>query len=479
MSKEISPSISLPSTPKKNKSFIQDIKQYNEKLQRNSNSYKSLNQFFGIQTIEDGNYQIKIKKVTAAIESLLNRQKFLIKCGQCFIQYGAPSHRLESNLKSIANVLDLNASFFYLPNLILICFHDSITHTSETHLITMSYGYNMDKLNRTLLIYNQVIKDEIELSEAINELDIIVNSKNCYPPILEVLAYGIGSFALSPIAFQGNWVDAGVSFLLGIIVGLMSYLCQHIHSYSNVLELTSAIIVSFIACCLNQYCSFWSVVIPAIFNILPGLSLTIGMVELASKNIICGTVRIFYALLIAFMLGFGLSLGTRLYLLIDPTINIMQRSTEYLVNPWFYLILFPLASLSFNMYLLSHPKQWFSMAIISLIPFLISYFCTPYIKAYELIPALSGFSVGLVSNLYARFGNHLLPIAPLLSSILLIVPGSLGVKGSSAFFEQNSQDGANFALQMIIISLSITMGLLISTVIVFPNGRRRSTLMTI
>lgn len=41
--------------------------------------------------------------------------------------------------------------------------------------------------------------------------------------------------------------------------------------------------------------------------------------ELASKNIVCGSVKMVYALIYTLFLGFGLQIGSDLYLLFDPT----------------------------------------------------------------------------------------------------------------------------------------------------------------
>lgn len=41
--------------------------------------------------------------------------------------------------------------------------------------------------------------------------------------------------------------------------------------------------------------------------------------ELASKNIVCGSVKMVYALIYTLFLGFGLQIGSDLYFLFDPT----------------------------------------------------------------------------------------------------------------------------------------------------------------
>ena len=45
--------------------------------------------------------------------------------------------------------------------------------------------------------------------------------------------------------------------------------------------------------------------------LLPGLTLTVAMTELATKNLISGTVRFFYGLVITLELGMGIAIGRR------------------------------------------------------------------------------------------------------------------------------------------------------------------------
>ena len=47
------------------------------------------------------------------------------------------------------------------------------------------------------------------------------------------------------------------------------------------------------------------------------ISLVSGSLELASKNIACGSIKMMYALIYTFFLGFGLQIGNDLYLVID------------------------------------------------------------------------------------------------------------------------------------------------------------------
>lgn len=91
----------------------------------------------------------------------------------------------------------------------------------------------------------------------------------------------------------------------------------------------------------------------------------------------------------------------------------------------------------------------------------------------------AAFLVGLVSNTYSRVTNDI-AIAPILSGILLLVPGSMGVRSSLLILGNNIGSGTSVAFQMISIAMSITVvialyfvihskGLFVSSLIVWPT----------
>jgi uncharacterized membrane protein YjjP (DUF1212 family) len=52
--------------------------------------------------------------------------------------FGAPSHRIESQLVAAARILEVNAKFVRLPNTFLLSFADLETCTSKTRFIKSS-----------------------------------------------------------------------------------------------------------------------------------------------------------------------------------------------------------------------------------------------------------------------------------------------------------------------------------------------------
>ncbi|KAI0226458.1 pheromone-regulated protein prm10 [Massospora cicadina] len=445
-------------------------------------SSQSLQAFFGLgsarSSFSDEGVSGSERKVAAAIESILKRQRFLCDLARAFILYGAPSHRMEANLCTAAQTLDVDASFASLPGLMFISFTCQETHTSETVLLRVSPGYDMHKLDRAVNIYQRVVKEDLLLADADVELQQVLSTPPLYPPWAELLSYGVGAFGSASMLFGGGIREAGLAGGLGLLVGLLALLARRFASYTNIFELTSAILCAFVATALRDHVCYWPVVLSATVHLLPGLALTVAVMDLASKNMVSGSVRLFYALLAAFILGFGLSLGNKLWFLtVHSSATPLDCGPERAMPFHFRTLMFIPASISFNVYLLAHPRQWPPMMLTAFLAFLSSYFLPQYVSAPDFIPAVSAMVVGIFSNLYARF-TATIPLVPLLGSILLLVPGSLSVKLTANMLEPSSLHTESFALTMIVAALAIAIGLFASTMIIFPLGRRRSALMT-
>lgn len=103
----------------------------------------------------------------------------------------------------------------------------------------------------------------------------------------------------------------------------------------------------------------------------------------------------------------------------------------------------------------------------SILAFLVSYFAGLYFPA-EAASVLASFAVVLFGNLYSRFtGKPSIPAV--ISGVIILVPGGIGVRGVTNILSDNIVQGIGFSFQMITIALSITVGMFIGNSIVFPT----------
>lgn len=107
------------------------------------------------------------------------------------------------------------------------------------------------------------------------------------------------------------------------------------------------------------------------------------------------------------------------------------------------------------------------MTLVTAVGYTVSYFMT---AGPQVTPAIAAFAVGIAGQAYGRITGNL-SYVPLLSGVLLLVPGSVGVRGVLAFIgtdptQGDPSQGFQFALSMVNIAVSIT----VSPSAVFSNA---------
>lgn len=419
-------------------------------------------------------------RITFAVADILQRQDYVLRLARALIKFGAPSHRLEEAIDHTAKTLELNLQCVYLPNMMIVAFTDYETHTSETHLLKFSAGLNMYKFSQVHKILKMVTHSSMPVEEAIMKLDAINMEKDLYPRWAKLLTYSLASFCTAPMFYKGNWVDAGVSLLIGTLVGLMGWLSEKVPSYAHICEITMSVVVAFVAEALHNHVCRSSVKMAGIVMLLPGYTITSSLLELSSRHMISGSVRLFYAIIYSLMLGYGLTIGASLWNLIDPSSNpaAVTGACPESLDPKWNILFVPIFALTLNIWLKAHPRQWVLATILSIIGYVISYATATWAGAKtEVSSALAAFAIGFCGNVYQRM-THQLTFQAVVCAVFFLVPGSLGLKGAMAWFTDDMVGGVNFALQMVITAIAISVGLFASALVVYPMGKARSAQMT-
>eukprot|EP00128_Syssomonas_multiformis_P010767 Colp12_sorted_trinity150504_noHs@34817 len=368
-----------------------------------------------------------------------------------------------------AKGLGVNAQFAVFPGIAFVSCGDEGDIGASLKLVKADQGYDMGKLQLLDQVCDQLASGptSVEMSKAIQEIDDIVKSPSYYGPWSRTAALAFSSACIAPLFFKGQWIDAAMAFCLGAIVGLFNMLADRSSSFSKIFEIVSAIFCAAISRLLQKFvltdlCAT-EVAVSAIVWLIPGLTITLATTELAFRSTVSGTARMFSSFLLTVMLGFGLAIGDRLVLWNKaPPAGPCPGLDEY----WNFLFFFPI-SLGFNVLLKAQPRQFPAMTGVSAVGLLVSYF-TSKIFNPETSTVIAAFAVGIAGNLYARLTSSP-AIIPIISGILLQVPGTIGLKGVTAFLNNDVFNGITFGGQVIVISVSITVGVFAANVFVVPR----------
>ncbi|ORY28518.1 hypothetical protein BCR39DRAFT_535068 [Naematelia encephala] len=433
------------------------------------------------------------------VAALLQRQQFLLKLARALMMFGSPSHRLETQIQATAKVLEINAQVVYLPGTMLISFGDDATHTSETKFLKQATGLDLGKLLATHQVYWNVVHDKIIVDAASKDLDILMTTPVYYSWWQTLTIGGLCSAFIVVISFYGSFIDALMSIPLGTLLVAVQMLAARNDMFSNVFEIAIACLISFLAAALasTKYFCYTALVSGGVVLILPGYIVLCGALELASRNITAGAVRVGYSVIYSLFLGFGITMGVIIYQKITGLTvvgaNDYTCSTTHSGMPWWgvtpsaywYFLCCP--GYSFMLSLRNQQplfaKELPIMVLISCAGWVSNHFSAlAFPNRSDLTSAIGSFVVGTLGNIYGRFSNgSSFPVT--VTGILFQLPSGLANGGIFSFAAETTSstqaysDGFSVAEQLVSVAIGLTVGLFVSAVVTHPfgGGRKRGS----
>jgi uncharacterized membrane protein YjjP (DUF1212 family) len=441
-------------------------------------------------------------KLTVHIAALLARQQYIMQLCRALMKYGAPTHRLEEYMMMTSNVLEVKAQFLYIPGCMFMSFDDPLTRTAEVKIIRVVQGLDLSRLAETHNVYKNVVHDVISVDDATSQLDTIMQRKPRYNRWMLILLTGLASVTVGPYSFSARPIDLPIIFVLGCLVGFMQHvLAPSSATYSNVLEVSAAILTSFLARAFGSithngervFC-FAAMAESSIAMILPGFAVLSSSLELQSHQMNAGSIRMVYTLIYSLFLGYGVTVGTTIYGLMDD--NATTESTcpnatstwgnEY-IQHFPFVALFCLFAALINQ---AKPKQLPVTVIMGVCGYVTNYFSTKKLGSNQVANTVGAFTIGLLANLYSRIW-HGHAAAAIIPGIFTLVPSGLASSGSilsgleyaeavkngdinSTTSGSSSSSLLGLGYGMIQTAIGISVGLFVSALIVYPHGKKRS-----
>ncbi|KAJ5750975.1 Pheromone-regulated membrane protein 10 [Penicillium manginii] len=427
-------------------------------------------------------------KLKVHIAAILARQQYIMQLCRALMKYGAPTHRLEEYMMMTSNVLEVKAQFLYIPGCMFMSFDDALTRTAEVKIIRVVQGLDLSRLAETHNVYKNVVHDIVGVETATQDLDEIMQRKPRYNRWTLVVLTGLASVAVGPYAFSARPIDLPIIFVLGCIVGFMqNVLAPASATYSNVLEVSAAVLTSFLARAFGSiqhngshvFC-FAAIAQSSIAMILPGFA----VLSSSSRTPIPPNER-----------RLNQNVGTTIYGLMDgnattestcPTASLDIWGNEY-IQHFPFVALFCLFAALINQ---AKFKQLPVTVIMGMCGYVTNYFSTKVLGSNQVANTVGAFTIGLIANLYSRIW-HGHAAAAIIPGIFTLVPSGLASSGSIISGLQyaeavknhtaSSTSGAtsnssltSLGYGMIQTAIGISVGLFVSALIVYPHGKKRS-----
>ncbi len=390
---------------------------------------------------------------------------FVLRLAHALHKYGYSAQRLEDVLGAMSDRLGLHDHHvFSTPTSIMASFGS--LGRQRTHMLRVEPGaVDLGKLAQVEHLAGDVARGRCTPSEGTDALMRIDAAPSRYGSTIRIVAFGLASAAACRF-LGGGAKEILVGTVLGLALGIFSIATPPDSRVGRVFEPLAAFLVSAATIGLAHLVGPISVLIASLSGLIvliPGLTLTTAMTELATRHLASGTARLSGAMMTFLGIAFGVALGNRFgaALFGAPAIG-----APIPLGAWAGLIALVVAPLCFVVILHAEPRD------------------APWIVAVGAIGAVGGrlgsatlgvelgtfagaFSVALAERLSRR------PAAVVLvPGILMLVPGSLGFRSLSSMMERRAIAGIETAFSMFLTAIALVAGLLIAGVIV-PERRVR------
>jgi uncharacterized membrane protein YjjP (DUF1212 family) len=390
---------------------------------------------------------------------------FVLRLGRALHVYGIPAHRLEEVMGKASEKLGLQGQFFSTPTAIFASFGRQ--EEQRTFLMRVTPGeVNLGKIAELDDVTTGVLRGALDPAEGSKRIDRILAEPHHYGAALTTVAFSLASAAASRF-LGGGLKEIAASALIGLVIGLLSLFVGKYQTFGKVFEFVAAGAASALAGSLTFVFGAYAVsnaTLAGLIVLMPGLTLTIALIELSTRNLSSGTSRLSGAFVIFLSIGFGVAVGGAIAnsLLGAPVVSRaapLPAWTEALA-----LVTMPIA---LTILLRAHLRDTVWIVIAGALAVGGSRLGVSFFGP-EMGVFLGALTVGVASNWYARLADRPAIITEV-PGIMLLVPGSVGFRGLAALMDEKIVSGVDTSFKMILTAVALVAGTLMANIVAPPR----------
>jgi uncharacterized membrane protein YjjP (DUF1212 family) len=404
-----------------------------------------------------------------------DRVRFLTELARRLHVVGVSASRLEGAVRSVALSIGVRAEIWSTPTGLLLSLSDSekSNATQETRVLRLEPGdIQLGALAKLDAIAESVVVGTMSLGEAWDAMHALDQ-----PTTTKQLLATVGAFGLAAAAVAGllrtAWIDVSVAAVIGLLIGWLAILSKTRPHLAAAFEAVAALVATTLATAFAHFVaplSLQTVIVAALIVLMPGLSLTTAVSELASNQLVTGTTRFAGAMTVLLKLTFGSVAASQLMLAIGWT---PMPGTPEALPRWVELIAMVAAAASFAV-LFRASRRDIPLVMGSAV---LGYVLTRLGSGW-LGPVATGTFAGSVffssllmaalANLYGRLRGRPGTLVRV-PGIMLLVPGSVGFRALSFVMERDYTLGFDTLVAVLSAILALVAGLLFGSLLVPPR----------
>ena len=392
--------------------------------------------------------------------------KFVAGLGKALSSAGISVTAIQSILHDITRAYGVKAEIIFFTTFLIIKLGDE----ESSPLTTVNKISGLSHLNQVSELYELIYlaeKAKISPEEGEKRLKEIMCQKHRFGVFGIIVGYILFALGLGML-LQPTLQQLIVSGFLGGIVSLLLILSENRARLTLILPVISAFVVStifFWGAKEGLILGSFTLLIPALAYFLPGATLTTGMFELASGDLISGASRTIYGVTILFLLLFGVLIGIQITGLSQQDLLVTATHTSIFgLLPLLGILLFASGMFLF-MSMRNKDLPWVILVLyIAFFGQLVgNYLVGTFFGAFlgSLFMTISGTLIGRSPKRTPSFVSTI-------SAFWFLVPGSLGFIGLATLIGQNYFTAVNDLILLIMTVVAISLGLLVGGAIAEP-----------
>lgn len=402
---------------------------------------------------------------------------FLIKLARALHAHGMAADRLEEALAHVSRRLGIEAQYLVTPTSIIASIGPALD--ARTFLLRVTPGAaDLGKLSLLHDLVREVIDGELDPAAAAAAVDRLAARGGAYPDWLSIPSAAMVSGAAA-VFFDGGIAEVAGAAVVGLLVGLLLQAAASAPRLRMVIPAIAAFTAVLTVSILDPLFASWTAaaatapfipVLAGLIVLLPGLTLTIAVSELATGHWVSGTARFVGSLVVFLQLGFGIALAGRALELLPGLEAVPWRAAAAAPQalPWWAVALaLPTIAAGLMVLFAARPRHAPLILLAATAAFLGARLGSRALGP-ELGVLLGALLVGWLGHLASR-ARPLPSAVAILPGILMLVPGGLGFRSLSALLAHDVVSGIETAFATVLIAFSLVTGLLVASLTVRPR----------
>lgn len=387
---------------------------------------------------------------------------FMLLYAKQYLASGGPTSRLEESLYQIGQYHNRHTEIFATPTGVFVTVQDiERKNDPVTSLLRLrDTGTDLGTLCKLEHVYTSVVEGRLPLRAGLETLKHSIITRPLYSIKTSCFAALVGGMAFSFNSYQ----RPSAAIVSGLITGLVwlstpLFLKRHFNNpiFTDFMGAFITLVLAALAHGYFETISLEAYALGGIILLVPGLSITTAISELAEQNLVSGTAKLMQASMALLALGLAYLLFQQIAYSLDLR-EALAPVAAAKQDFWISGICTLIGVASFGVLFKVPPKALIWSTLTGMAGWL-TISAVSSTKAAAGAPFIAALVVGLVSSTLGRIWKQPSQVYSV-PGIVAMLPGMLALSSFRYFATGDQNSGIAFTFKVAVTAVSITFGLM-------------------